>query len=115
MAIGQAEQVPNLPRSASYVESFQCNSHLFNRVAGQVEVLAGQVNFRGSLPCSASKVLEPVLHPLSLINVYLLILIFTCHLIFQIYTMLADYKVRIVFLIPENNFLGIAIQQWPPF
>ena len=35
-------------------ESSQCNSPLFNRVAGQVEVLAGQVNFRGSLPRLAS-------------------------------------------------------------
>ena len=28
-----------------------------------MEVPAGQVNFRGSLACSASKVLEPMLHP----------------------------------------------------
>ena len=39
------------------------NSPLSDRVAGQVEVLAGQVNCRGSLPCSASNVLEPMLHP----------------------------------------------------
>ena len=45
-----------------WAESLQCNSHLFNRVAGQVEVPAGQVNFRGSLPCLASNVLEPMLH-----------------------------------------------------
>ena len=44
-------------------ESSQCNSPLFKRVAGQVEVLAGQVNFMGSLPCSASNVLEPMLNP----------------------------------------------------
>ena len=60
--LGQAEQGPNLPRSASNVLS-RCNSILFNRVAGQAEVAAGQVNFRGSLPCSASNVLEPMLHP----------------------------------------------------
>ena len=44
-------------------ESSQCNSALFDRVVGQVEVWAGQVNFRGSLPCSASNVLEPMLQP----------------------------------------------------
>ena len=33
---------PNLP-------AWQCNSPLFNRVAGQVDVPVGQVNFRGSL------------------------------------------------------------------
>ena len=27
-----------------------------------MEVSAGQVNYRGSLPCSASNVLEPILH-----------------------------------------------------
>ena len=32
-------------------------------MAGQVEVAAGQVNFRGSLTSSASNVLEPMLHP----------------------------------------------------
>ena len=31
--------------------------------AGQVEVPARQVNFRGSLPHLASNVLEPMLHP----------------------------------------------------
>ena len=34
-----------------------------NRVAGHVAVSAGQVNFRGSLPCLTSYVLEPMLHP----------------------------------------------------
>ena len=28
-----------------------------------MEVRAGQVNFRGSLPCSANNVLQPMLHP----------------------------------------------------
>ena len=46
-----------------WAESLQYNSPLFNRVAGQVEVLVGQVNYRGSLPCSASNILEPILHP----------------------------------------------------
>ena len=46
-------------RSLCFWQSSQYNSPLFNRVAGQVEVPAGQVNFRGSLPCSASNVLEP--------------------------------------------------------
>ena len=39
------------------------NSPLFNRVAGQVEVPAAQFNFRGSMPSSASTILEPMLHP----------------------------------------------------
>ena len=46
-----------------WVMSLQCNSPLFNRVAGQVEVPTGSINFRGSLPCSASNVFEPMLHP----------------------------------------------------
>ena len=41
---GQADQVPNLPCSANNVS--QCNSPLFNKVVGQVEVPAGQVNVR---------------------------------------------------------------------
>ena len=32
-------------------------------MAGQVEVLVGQVNFRGSLPRSENNVLQPMLHP----------------------------------------------------
>ena len=39
-------------------ESSQCNSPLFNRVEGQVEVPAVPVNFRGSLQCYASNVLQ---------------------------------------------------------
>ena len=46
-----------------WAESWQCNSPLVNRVAEQVEVPVGQVNFRGSLPCSASNDLEPMFHP----------------------------------------------------
>ena len=38
------------------------SSPFFNRVAGKVEVLAGQVNFRGSLPRSARMALELMLH-----------------------------------------------------
>ena len=34
-------------------------------MAGQVEVSAGQVNLMGSLPRSASNVLEPMLHPVN--------------------------------------------------
>ena len=52
-----------------WAESSQCNSPLFNRVAGQVEVPAGQVNFRSSLPCWASNVLEPMLYPVQSISV----------------------------------------------
>ena len=48
-----------------WAKSLQCNSPLFNRDMGQVEVLAGQVNFRGTLPCSASNALEPMLHPVT--------------------------------------------------
>ena len=33
------------------------------KVTGQVEVLAGQVNLKGSLPRSANNVLQPMLHP----------------------------------------------------
>ena len=65
MAIWQAEQDPNLPCLASNDlgrVSSQCNSPLFNRVAGQVEVPVGQVNLRGSLLRAASNVLESMLH-----------------------------------------------------
>ena len=55
MAMGQAQQNPDLPRLAI--------SPLFNRVAGQVEVPAGQVNLRGSLPRSENNVLQPMLQP----------------------------------------------------
>ena len=68
MVIRQAEQDFNLPRLVNnalggVLAMLQCNSPLFNRVAGQVEVVAGQVNFRGCLPRLASNVLEPMLHP----------------------------------------------------
>ena len=63
MAIGQAKQEPKLPRSASNVMGRVLELLLFNRVAGQVEVPARQVNFRVSLPRSASNVLEPMFHP----------------------------------------------------
>ena len=46
-----------------WAESSQCNSPLFNGVAWQVEVPAGQVNLRGSLPHLASNVLVPMLQP----------------------------------------------------
>ena len=63
-AIGQAEQDSTLPlwQVVFWAASLQCNSPLFNRVAGQVEVPPWPVNFRGSLPRSASTVLEPILH-----------------------------------------------------
>ena len=38
---------------------------MFNRVAGQVEVTAGQVNFRGSLPHSEKNVFHPMLDPVT--------------------------------------------------
>ena len=59
--MGQAEQYPDLLRPASNV--LGPISPLLNRVAGQVEVPAGQVNFRGSLPHSENNVLQPILHP----------------------------------------------------
>ena len=64
-AIEQAEQDPNLParQVMFWVESSQCNSSLFNRVAGQVEVAAGQNNFRDRMHRRSSNVLEPMLHP----------------------------------------------------
>ena len=46
-----------------WAESSQCNSTLLNRVAGQVEVPAGQVNSRSNLPNLASNDLDPVLDP----------------------------------------------------
>ena len=69
MTIAQAEHDLTWParQAMFWAESSQCNSPLFNRVAGQVEVLAGQVNFRGSLPCLASNVLEPILHPVTVL------------------------------------------------
>ena len=63
-ALGQAEQDPDLPRSSSNVlGKVQCQSPLFNGVVGQVEVQVGQVNLRGSLPCSENNVLQTMLHP----------------------------------------------------
>ena len=46
-----------------WAESSQCSTPLFNRMAWQVEVPAGQVNFRGSLSHLASNVLKLMLHP----------------------------------------------------
>ena len=60
MAIGQAEQDPNLPCSASNVLE---RVHLCLTVAAQVEVPAGKVNLRGILSRSAGNVLETMLHP----------------------------------------------------
>ena len=57
------KQNKTLTCPAWQVMSSQYNSHLFNRVMGQVEVPVRQDNFRGSLPRSASNVLEPMLHP----------------------------------------------------
>ena len=61
-AMGQAEQEPDLPRSASNVLG-KVQSLLCLTMAGRVEVQAGQVNFRGSLPRAANNVLQPFLHP----------------------------------------------------
>ena len=58
----EAEQDPDLPLSASNVLGYP-TSPLFNKVAGQVEVPAGPVNFRGSCPRSENDVLQPMLHP----------------------------------------------------
>ena len=68
MALGQAEQDPDLPRSVSFWDNSnvlgKVQSHLcFKTVAGQAELLAGQVNFRGSFPRSVNNVLLPILHP----------------------------------------------------
>ena len=41
----------------------QCNTPLYNRVAGQVEVPVGQLNLSDIFPHSANNVLEPILHP----------------------------------------------------
>ena len=61
MAMGQAIQDPDLPCSASNVLGKV--SPLFYRVAGQVEMPAGQVNLKGSLPCSENNILQPMVHP----------------------------------------------------
>ena len=62
MAIGK--QNKTLTQQVMFwAKASQSNSPLFNRVTGQVEVTAGQINFRVSLPYSASNVLEPMLHP----------------------------------------------------
>ena len=63
--MGQAERGPDLPRSASNVLGPSPILPFFNRVAGQVKVTAGQVNFRGSLPCSENNDLQPMLLPKS--------------------------------------------------
>ena len=65
-AIGQAEQDPNLPRSASnevmfWAESSQCNSLLFLKQSGGTSGSA--VNLRGSVLRSSSNVLEATLQP----------------------------------------------------
>ena len=62
MEKGQAEQDPDLPRSASNVLG-RVQYHLCLTVAGQVEVPAGQINFRGSLTHSGNNVSQPMLHP----------------------------------------------------
>ena len=66
--MGQAEQDPDLPRSASNVLGKVQSRLCFNRVAGQVEVLAGQVNFRGSLPRLGNNLLKAMLHPVMIIR-----------------------------------------------
>ena len=70
--MGQAEQDPDLPRSASNVLG-KVQSHLYLTVAGQVEVLAGEVNFMGSLPRLENNVFRPMLHPVG-VN----LLMFSC-------------------------------------
>ena len=60
--MGQADHDPDLPRSANSGQS--PTSPLFNTVAGRVEVPAGQVNIRGSLPRSENNVLQLMLHSL---------------------------------------------------
>ena len=57
--MGQAEQDPDLPCSASNV----LGKVQSQGVPGQVEVPVRQVNFRGSLPLSENNVLQPMLHP----------------------------------------------------
>ena len=68
--MGQAEQDPDLPRSASNVLG-KVQSHLYLTVRGQVEVLAGEV-FMGSLP-HLENVFRPMLHPVG-VN----LLMFSC-------------------------------------
>ena len=58
---------------------------MFNKVVGQVEVLAWQVNFRGSLSRSASNVLEPMLLLLNGIIIGTVSLWYTLYIPYQIY------------------------------
>ena len=74
--MGQAEQDPDLLRSDKLYFGQSLISPMFNRVAGQVEVPTGQVNFRGSLPRSVNDLLQPMLHPDVPVN-YGTILVYT--------------------------------------
>ena len=60
--MGQAEQDPDLPPLASNILA-KVQFHLYLTVAGQVEVLAGEVNFRGSLPRSENNVFSTYVAP----------------------------------------------------
>ena len=60
--MGQADQDPTCPAQEVMFWAIPI-SLLFNRVAGQVEVPAGQVNFRDSLPHSENNVFQSMLHP----------------------------------------------------
>ena len=60
--MGQAEQGPDLPARQVMLGQIPI-SPLFERVAWQVKVPAGQVNLRGGLPRSENVVLQLMLHP----------------------------------------------------
>ena len=45
-----------------------------------MEVPAGQVNFRGSLPCSENNVLQPMLHPGAGSDSYLTLMLLVANL-----------------------------------
>ena len=66
MAMGQAEQNPDLPSLASNVLG-KVQSHLnsLTELRGKLKCrqAAGQVNFTASLPSSENNVLQHILHP----------------------------------------------------
>ena len=71
-AMGQAEQDPDLPPSASYVLG-NVQFHLYLTVAGHVEVLAGESTLGAACPAQKIMFFRPMLHPVG-VN----LLMFSC-------------------------------------
>ena len=96
-----------------WAESLQCNSPLFNRVAGQVEGPTGQVSFRGSLPRSARNILESMLHPDEIIKIInIIVLVAITMLIFTISTRSSNRDTKgniLLILITLLTLFGIML------